>query len=134
MPEWLLDMRAFLVWVTTVGAGLAAYWVTNRVPWGRWEGTATDGDLAIAKRLCAWAVAGMIAILAWLMQVAMLYAPMPVDWRATIETLFGLVAVAGFAAQMTHTVRDLPRKGEHKVAEALDTVYNAGYEIRSAQR
>ena len=135
LPEWLQNLSAFLMWVTTVGAGLFAYWLTNRVDWDRLAEAnpgLSPGDLAIMKRVFAWLVAGGVAILAWLVQVAMLYTPPPGDWRETIEVLFGVVAVAAFAAQTMHTVRDLPQKNSE--ARALDVLHHSGYEIRLSTR
>lgn len=135
LPEWLQSLSAFLVWVTTIGAGLFAYWLTNRVDWNRLAETnpgLSPGDLSILKRVFAWLVAGGVAILAWLVQVAMLYVPPPVDARATVEAVFGVVAVAGFAAQTMHTVRDLPQKNSE--VRALDVLHHSGYEIKLSMR
>ena len=102
-----------LSWLATIGAGVFAYWVVNRVNWDAVAEQApmlTAGDLAIWKRLTAWIVAALVAWLAWLIAMAMLYMAEPVGWRAWVESLFGVAAVAITTSQGVHTVRDLPNK------------------------
>lgn len=95
-------LKDALLVLSTYGAAEAAYWIIAR--------TRLNLLPAEWKRLAAFAIAGGIAIAAWLAQIGMRYAPAPADWRAWVE---GCVAVGGAAiglGQLLHGARDLRRR------------------------
>jgi hypothetical protein len=96
-----MELRAFLLLLMGEPlAGLLAYKIVDAIP-------ALARLAPQAKRWAACAVAGGIAVLAYLVAIAMLYMPAPGDWRAWIAQAF-LVATTGFGmSQLIHS-RDLP--------------------------
>lgn len=96
----MTDLREILVWVTTAGAGVLAYWLIDNVAW--------LAQLAPrAKRFAAMALTGAIALAAWGVQLAMAYVPAPVDWRGWVEAAVAIVAVAFAVSQGIHGARNL---------------------------
>ncbi len=96
-----MELSAFLPWLTTVGAGLLAYWLINEIP-------QFSQQSPVAKRRLAYVLSAVIAILAYLAMVGMQYTPAPETWRAWIESLF-LVGTGAFGlSQLVHGERDLP--------------------------
>jgi len=96
--ETLYDI---LKWGTTVGAGALAYYIVDR--------TRLNLLPPFEKRLAAFIIAGLFAVVFWMAQIAMLYAPEPMTWRAWIEGAVAVVCGAITASQIVHGARDLRR-------------------------
>jgi hypothetical protein len=89
------NLKDFLVWVLTPGAGVLAYWLMENVP-------ALVNLDAKLKRFAAFGISALLGILAFLAMVGMGYEAVPVDWRAWVEALFAVAAVAGGLSQVLH--------------------------------
>jgi len=99
-----MELSAFLPWVTTVGAGLLAYWLLDEVP-------ALTRLGPKAKRRLAYILSAAVAILAYLAMMGMHYVPVPADARAWIEVLFVVGTGAFGLSQIIHGERELPADG-----------------------
>ena len=89
------NLKDFLVWVLTPGAGVLAYWLMENVPF-------LVNLEARLKRFAAFGLSAAFGILAFLVMVGMGYEAVPVDWRAWVEALFSVAAVAGGLSQILH--------------------------------
>jgi len=89
------NLKDFLVWVLTPGAGVLAYWLMENVQF------LVDLEARL-KRFVAFGLSAVLGILAFLAMVGMGYQAVPVDWRAWVEALFGVAAVAGGLSQILH--------------------------------
>ena len=96
--ETLYDV---LKWGTTIGAGVLAYHIVAR--------TRLNLLPPAEKRWAAFLIAGLIAVAFWAAQIAMLYAPEPIGWRAWIEGAVAVICAAIVASQAVHGARDLER-------------------------
>ena len=89
-----MELKDFLAWFTTAGAALAAYWLVEHWPWAQRQA-------AEAKRLINYAVAFVLADLAYLGMIGLSYAPLP-EGIAWAEVLF-LVGTTAFGfSQLVH--------------------------------
>ncbi len=96
----MTELREILVWVTTAGAGVLAYWLVEEVAW--------LAQLAPkAKRFASFGLTAILALAAWGVQLVMAYAETPVGWRAWVEAVVAIVAAAIVVAQGVHGARDL---------------------------
>ena len=96
-----MELKAFLPWLSTVGAALIAYWLIGEVPRLVRLGPK-------AKRRLAYTLSAIVAILAYLAQMGMHYVPVPVSARAWIEVLFAVGTGAFGLSQLIHGERQLP--------------------------
>ena len=104
-----MTLKAALVWVRQIGASAVTYFVIDRIP-------GLKDQVPWVKRIAACAISAAIAIVAYLVQMAMLYEQVPGDVRAWIETLF-LVGTSAFGlATLIHTA-DLVRKARKAKTE-----------------
>lgn len=90
-----MELKDVLLYVTTVGAGLLAFWLIENVAW-----FATLSPRA--RRIAAYALAAAIGIAAWLVGIAMLYTPTPLGWRAWVEGAVAVGMVASGLGQLLH--------------------------------
>ena len=95
-----MDLKTFLVWLTTIGAAIITYELIEHIP-------ALVALEARIKRVVAYAMSAGLAILAWLAQIGMVYIAAPVGARAWIEAIFAVGTAAFGLATLIHT-RDLP--------------------------
>lgn len=102
-----MTLRDGLLWLMSAGAGVLTFWlldrlersVTHRLRWLReWFVTLASED----KRYVAFGLTAVVAILAYLLTLAMAYRQAPGAWRAWIEELFGVVTAAIVASQVAH--------------------------------
>jgi len=96
----MTTLKEILVWATTVGAGVLAYWLIDAVDW-------LSGLPPRQKRLAAVGLTAIIAVAAWGLQIVFQYLPSPADWRSWIEAIVGVAAVAFSVSQGLHAWRDL---------------------------
>ena len=54
------------------------------------------------KRYAAYALTASIAIVAWLAKIVMTYEATPDDWRAWVESAYGVAAGAIIGGQLLH--------------------------------
>jgi hypothetical protein len=110
-----MTMREGLLWLMGAGAGILAFYLLDRLErsitprlWRvrAWILLLSPED----KRWLAFALTGLIAILAYLVTLVMAYGAPPGDWRAWVEELFAVVAAAIIASQVTHGRVALRRK------------------------
>jgi hypothetical protein len=112
-----MTFREGLLWLMGAGAGIVAFYLLDRLersatfsqPWQRlrnWFALLAPED----KRWVAFAVTGLLAIIAYLLTLLMAYNAPPGDWRAWVEELFAVVAAAIIASQVTHGRVALRRK------------------------
>ena len=105
----LLTLKGLLIWILSAGgAGWLASFVLNRWPW--YQGWKND----LWKMIFAMVLPGPIAVLAYLVLIAMLYERPPTDTRQWIETLYS-VMTAAIAGQLVHKARqDIKRREAEK--------------------
>lgn len=90
-----MELRDFLVFLSTAGSALAAWWLMDNVLLlSRLEGA--------NKRYAAFALTAGLAVLGYLGQVGMLYAPAPANWRGWVESLFAVAGAAVGLNQIIH--------------------------------
>lgn len=95
-----MELGEFLPWVTTAGAGVAAYWLMEEI-----EALA---ELAPQmKRRVACVISAALAMGAYLAMIGMGYAVMPAGARGWIEALFAVATGAFGLSQMVHGERRL---------------------------
>ena len=88
-------LKQLLAWLTAPGAGIVAWWLIDQFKIGLgW----TDEH----RRWLALAVSGVLALGAWWAQIAMLYQPMPADWRAGVEQGVAILFTAFGVSQLAH--------------------------------
>lgn len=75
-----MELKDVLVFLSTTGAAVLAYWLMNNI-------TALQGLAPPTKRLAAFGLTALIAVGAWALQVLFLYQPSPADWRGWVEAL-----------------------------------------------
>jgi len=97
----MTELREILVWVTTAGAGVLAYWLVEEIEW-------LARLSPKAKRFASFGLTAAIALAAWGIQLAMAYVQAPVGWRAWVEAIVSIAAASIVVAQGVHGVRDLP--------------------------
>lgn len=90
-----MELRDFLVFLSTTGAALFAWWLMDNV----WLFERLDWA---NKRYVAFALTAVLAILGYLLQLAMLYQPAPVEWRGWAESLFAVAGAAVGLNQLIH--------------------------------
>ncbi len=95
----MMDFRDALLFLSTAGAALAAYWAMD-------ECFILDRLTPKEKRWAAIGLTALIALAAWGVQIAMLYAPQPAAWRDWIEQGFAVAGAAVGLNQLIHS-RDL---------------------------
>ena len=100
----MTDFGMMLTWVLSEGGAMAlSYVLMDKIGFLR--------DLAAeAKRLVSFALAAVLAILAYGVSIAMEYQPVPIDTRAWIETLVSVALVAIMGSQLIHGRRDLSKR------------------------
>jgi len=90
-----MELKEFLVWFTTAGAAIAAFYLVEKI--------ARLAELpAEPKRIAAFALAGGLAVAAWLAQVGLAYIPAPVGWVAWVEQVFAVATAAFGLSQLIH--------------------------------
>lgn len=82
------------------GAGVVASWIME---WAQRKWKKLAALPADIKTYLALGISGVIGVLCYLGQVAMLYAPMPLDARGWIEALFLSAASAALANKAAHS-------------------------------
>lgn len=88
-------LRQLLSWIITPGAGIIAWWLIDQFGWGAsW--------VEERRRWLALGISGALALAAWWGQIAMLYQPMPTDWRAGVERGVAILFIAFGVSQLTH--------------------------------
>lgn len=95
-----MELKDVLLYITTVGAGLAAFWLIENVAW-----FATLSPRG--RRIAAYALAAAIGIVAWLAEIAMLYTPTPIGWRAWVEGAVAVAMIASGLGQLIHGAKYL---------------------------
>ncbi len=98
-----MELRDVLVFLSTTGAAIAAYWLMENVFFLASLDPAT-------KRWAAFILTAFIAVAAWLAQVAMLYQPAPTDWRGWVESLSAVAFAAVGLNQIIHGKVSLGRQ------------------------
>lgn len=97
-----MGLNEILVWFTTVGAGALAYWLQDNILWfctlSSWQ-----------KRIAAYAMAFVLAVLGWLASIAMGYTMTPEGWRAWVEGAVAVGTAAFSLGQLIHGARALSR-------------------------
>lgn len=97
-----MSLRDLLWWLGTPGAGVLAFFLIDHWPWAKALGEE-------ARHFLSLGLSGALALLAWGAQIAMLYKPVPTDWRAGIEEAVALIFVAFGVSQLavkrTETIR-----------------------------
>ena len=105
-----MELSELLIWILgRGGAGIAAYWLMEHIAF----------LVMLApqyKRYVSFAIAGVLATLAFLASVAMGYQPEPGTTRAWIEALSSVIGVAIGLSQLIHGVRILPMKKEGQLS------------------
>ena len=96
----MTELREILVWATTAGAGVLAYWLVEEVDWLAKLAPKT-------KRFASFGLTAVLALAAWGIQLVMAYVPPPVGWRAWVEAVVAIAAGAIVVAQGVHGARDL---------------------------
>lgn len=99
-----MELKDFLSYlIAGGGAGLVAYWIVDR-----WL-----SDLQPEwKRYTAWAITAAIAIGVYMIEYVFGYVQSPgPDWRAWVEALFKVVAIAIGVNQTAHARLDLSKRG-----------------------
>lgn len=98
-----LSLPDLLTFVTGGGAAVLAFWLLDRISW--------LGNLnPEQKRYTAYVLTGGLAVLAWLIKLAMLYEPTPADTRAWAESLYSVAAGAIVANQLLHARVSMKKK------------------------
>jgi hypothetical protein len=105
-----MELSEALKWLSSVGAGIVAFWIMARVAF--FATLSPEG-----KRIAAIALSSAIAIAAWGAQVALGYLPVPVGATAWVETIFGVAAVAFMSSQIAHGEKYLSRTSKAKLVE-----------------
>lgn len=102
-----MTLRDLLFWLGTPGAGAVAFWIRDHWAWAKRQGEEAQTFLLLG-------MSGVLALLAWGAQMAMLYKPVPTDWRSGLEEAVALIFVAfgvsQLAAKRTERVRQLRRE------------------------
>lgn len=98
-----MTLKELLIWVTTTGSGVIAYFIADRWRW------LSEMD-PWRKRVAVILMTGLLAVAAWLLQIAMTYVPYPMGWRAWVEAAVAVLAVAFTSSQVVHGVKDLRGK------------------------
>lgn len=99
----MTELSDLLMWATTAGAGVLAYFLMDEI-----AALIVLGPKL--KRFVSFAMTGIIALAAWGLQILMAYAEAPVGWRSWIEAIVSIVAAAIVVAQGVHGLRDLPNQ------------------------
>jgi hypothetical protein len=97
-----MELRDFVLWFSTAGAGLAAWWLINNV-------MILSNLSPLGKRLAAYGIAAGLALAAWGIGIAMAYTPAPVGWRVWIEEGFSVGTSAFALSQLLHGLTALRR-------------------------
>ena len=97
-----MELRDFLVFLSTTGAAVAAWWLMEQL----WFLARLEPP---AKRYAAFGLTAAIAVVAWLAQVAMLYAPAPEGWRSWVESLSAVAFTAVGLNQILHAAVTMGR-------------------------
>lgn len=91
-----MDLQQLLYWLGTPGAGVVAFWIMDHWPWAKCLPEEPQRWLSLA-------LSGVLALLAWGAQMAMLYQPVPSDWRAGLEQAVALLFTAFGVSQLVAT-------------------------------
>jgi hypothetical protein len=90
-----------LTWVISGGgAAIGGFEIVEHVPWF----STLPADW---KRYVAFALTGLLAVVAWVAITAIGNAAWPVDWRAWVSQLFSVAAAAILAGQGIHAAAKL---------------------------
>jgi len=92
-------LKDALVFVSTAGAGVVAYWLMEQLP-------ALEELMPMWKRYTAFVLAFIVACAGYaglmVMQYVALPGVWPTDWRLWVETFFAVGAGAILASQVVH--------------------------------
>ncbi len=98
-----MELQALLLWLVSKGAFAIAFALMEWLPWPWFQAL-----LPRWKRVAAFALTGVIAIGAYLLQIVMLYEPAPgawpADWRAWVAKLVVVATSAFGLATLLHTL------------------------------
>ena len=98
-----ITLRDALVFLSSTGAGVLAYWLMNRLP------APIDARLSPANtRLLALVLTFLVACAAWGVEVLFGYQAAPFGWRAWCEALFAVGGGAAGLNQIIHGYLSLP--------------------------
>ena len=89
------SLSAVLTWVLSGGSGVLSYFLMEKVK----QLAALNPE---PKRYVALGISAAVAVLAYLAQMGMGYATVPVDTKAWIESIFAVVGVACGVGQVLH--------------------------------
>lgn len=99
-----ITLQALFIWIlTNGGAGAVAYFIMDKVRWLKEQ----PPDY---KRYWSLGIAALVSGAAWGAGMLMTYYPVPVDWRAWVETAFATIGVAVVSSQLIHGATDLRRE------------------------
>jgi hypothetical protein len=90
-----MELKDFLLWVSTIGAGTISYEMMEHVAW--LAARPTQG-----KRWWAFGIAGLVAMLGFLAAVGLGYRVAPVGATAWCESLFAVATTAFGLGQLIH--------------------------------
>ena len=90
-----MELKDFLLWLTTIGAGTISYELMEHVAWL----AARPSD---HKRWWAYGIAAIIAMLGFLAAVGLGYRVAPVGGTAWVESLFTVATTAFGLGQLIH--------------------------------
>jgi len=90
-----LTLEQALRWLMASGAGIASYWLIERIP-------ALAALASEPKRYVALAMSGGLAMLCFLSLVGLTYEPNPASVQGWLEALFSVAAVACGLNQVVH--------------------------------
>jgi tellurite resistance protein TehA-like permease len=94
-------LKQVLSWVLTSGSGVVSWALLDaaiRYNWPQWVARLEDRP----KRWLALALSGVLALGAWGIEVAMLYQPVPENWRDGVERGVAILFVAFGVSQIAH--------------------------------
>jgi len=99
-----MELKSFLVWLTTPAAGVLAYLIID-------NGGRLDALPPQWKRALAYILTAAIALSAWGVQIIFNYVPAPATWSQWIEVAFAIAMGAFGVSQFVHGARDLREHG-----------------------
>ena len=88
-------LKQVIAWVLAGGgAGALALWLMDHLNLGAWNDE--------QKRWLSWGLSAAFALLAWGIEIAMLWIRPPLDWREGISQAVTVIGVAFTASQLSH--------------------------------
>jgi len=117
-----VTLREGLLWLMGAGAGVLAFYALDRLESSvrqtpRWFVAMRSWYLLLGsedRRWTAFALTGVIAVVAYLLALLMGYVAAPGLWRAWVEELFSVIAAAIVASQIAHGRVALRRKDTYQ--------------------